>query len=55
MLFKKKGQTTIEYTTIAAIVVASILIMGPYMIRSINAFFKSLDDEVNDSFMEELF
>lgn len=48
-LFGKKGQNTLEYTTIILVVAAGIIVMGPYVIRSVNAHFKSWEDAVNDA------
>lgn len=49
-----KAQASIEYMTIAVLVVTGIVLMGPYVLRSINAHFKSMDDQVQDSFQEEM-
>jgi hypothetical protein len=52
MIRKAKGQSIIEYTFLAMIVLATVMVMGPYFIRSINAHFKlwqeSIDDSIND-------
>ncbi len=48
-----KAQTTLEYLTIITLVTVGILVMSPYVIRSINAYFKTGDDAVEDSFSEE--
>ncbi len=54
MKLPEKAQSTIEYATIATLVILGIVIMGPYVIRAINAHFRSLDDGIKDSFSEEL-
>lgn len=53
-LFSRKAQATIEYALIGTLVIASVLIMGPEVIRSINAYFKGMEDEVEDSFREDM-
>ncbi len=52
--FQKIGQSPIEYATMAALVIAAILIIGPTVVRSINAHFKSLEEGVQDSFREDI-
>ncbi len=54
MKLPQKAQSTIEYATIATLVIMGIIVMGPYIIRSINAHFRSLDDGIKDSFSEEI-
>jgi hypothetical protein len=43
------GQHLIEYTTILILVMAGILVMGPYVIRSWNAHLKGWEDSTRDS------
>jgi|GEM_PF-2038755 len=50
----KKGQSMIEYGTMATLVMVGILLMGPYVVRSINAFFQAIDDDIRDSVTEEI-
>jgi len=50
----KRGQSIIEYTLIAVLVILGILFMGPYVLRSVNAHFKLWDEGVQDSFKENL-
>ena len=50
----KHGQSIIEYTLIAILVVLGIVYMGPYALRSVNGYFKLWDDSVQDSFEENL-
>ena len=50
----KRGQSIIEYTLIAVLVILGIVIMGPYVLRSVNAHFKLWDDGVQDSFKEKI-
>ena len=38
----------------ASLVLVGILIMGPYVVRSINALFQSMDDDVHDSLTEDI-
>ncbi len=54
MSLSPKAQSTIEYMTIITLVIVGILIMSPYVIRSINSYFKTGDDAVEDSFLEEI-
>ncbi len=49
MRLSKTGQSVIEYTLIASLVILGVIVMGPYVIRSINAHFKIWDDSVQDS------
>lgn len=53
MKFSSQAQSTLEYVTIAALIMVGILIMGPYTIRAINAQFKGSSEQVKDSFREE--
>lgn len=48
-----RGQSTLEYVTLAMLVMAGILVMGPYTVRAINSYFKSSSDAVKDSFSEQ--
>ncbi len=50
----KRAQSLIEYSLIIIVVMAGILTMGPYVIRSINSYFKFTEDSVEDSFLEEI-
>jgi hypothetical protein len=50
----KAAQASIEYMTITALVVTGIVIMTPHVIRSINAHFHALDDQVQDSMQEKI-
>jgi hypothetical protein len=54
LLTQTKAQSTMEYIFIATLVMAGIIVMGPYVIRGINAPFKIMDDSVKDSFSEDL-
>lgn len=50
----KRGQSIIEYTLIAILVILGIVYMGPYVLRSVNSYFKLWDTGVQDSFEETL-
>ena len=50
----KTAQHTIEYALILSLVMAGIIIAGPYVIRSWNAHVKSLEDSVTDSMRDPL-
>jgi len=54
MLSTRKGQSIIEYATMAALITVGVLVMGPYVVRSINALFKSIEEDVNDSLNEDI-
>ena len=54
MRLRKKGQSFIEYSIIAVLVILGVVVMGPYVLRSINAHFKMWDDQVQDSHNERL-
>lgn len=49
----KKGQHTIEAIILLTLVVATVVIIGPYVIRSINAYFFKQEQDVHDSFDEQ--
>ena len=48
-----RGQSIIEYSLLLLIVMAGIIVMGPYLIRSWNANAKGWEDSVTDSQMED--
>jgi hypothetical protein len=48
LLHSRRGQSVIEYTLIAVLVMMSVVVMGPYLARSVNAHFKLWDDAVQD-------
>ncbi|MEI7998423.1 MAG: hypothetical protein WCH62_02830 [Candidatus Omnitrophota bacterium] len=52
----KRGQSIIEYSLLAILIIVGIIYMGPYVIRSINAHFKlwqeSIDDTTNDRMLD---
>ena len=48
----KRGQSFIEYSLIFTLVILGVIVMGPYVLRSINAHFKIWDDEIQDSHNE---
>ncbi|MBF0504770.1 MAG: hypothetical protein HQL14_06680 [Candidatus Omnitrophica bacterium] len=50
----RRGQSIVEFTLIAILVILGIVFMGPYVLRSINAYFKLWDTSVQDSFEEKL-
>ena len=50
----KRGQSIIEYALIAVLVILGIVVMGPYVLRSVGAHFKLWDEGVQDSFTENL-
>ena len=54
MRISRQAQSTLEYVTVAALIMTGIFIMGPYTIRAINAQFQGSSDQVKDSFKEVL-
>jgi len=56
MKFKQdmSGQSTLEYMAVAVLVMVGILGMGPYVIRSVNAYFQGAQEQAQDSFREEM-
>ena len=50
----KRAQSLIEFTVLIVLVLAGIILMGPYMIRSINAHMKSWQDSVASSLHEQV-
>ena len=51
-MHRQKGQSIIEYTVLAMLIIVGTIVMGPYVIRSIGGHFKLwqevVDDSVND-------
>jgi hypothetical protein len=54
MHLSKKAQSTLEYCAIAIFVIIGILVMGPYIIRSINAYFQGTKESIKESYLEEI-
>lgn len=54
MHLSKKAQSTIEYSALVVFVIIGILVMGPYIIRSINAYFHGTKESIKDSYLEEI-
>jgi hypothetical protein len=50
----KRGQSMIEYMFIAILIILGIVIMGPYVLRSVNAHFKLWDESVQESATENI-
>jgi hypothetical protein len=50
----KRAQTFIEYATLLMIIMAGVIIMGPYVMRSWNAHVKGWEDSVKDSVEDPL-
>jgi hypothetical protein len=50
-----RGQSVIiEYASIAILIILGILVIGPYVVRSVNAYFKTAEEQAHDSFREEI-
>ncbi|MBF0485634.1 MAG: hypothetical protein HQL16_03865 [Candidatus Omnitrophica bacterium] len=54
MLTSRKGQSIIEYSIIAALVMSAIIFGGPTLLNSIRAYFKTTSDNMHDSFHERM-
>lgn len=50
----KNGQHTLEYMLLLILIMAGIIIGGPYAIRSWNAQIKGWEDSVKDSMTDPL-
>jgi Flp pilus assembly pilin Flp len=49
------GQSVIiEYASIAILIILGILVIGPYVVRSVNAYFKTAEEQAHESFREEI-
>jgi len=51
---KKRGQSLVEYVLIIVLVITGVVVMGPYVLRSVGAHFKLWDEGVQDSFQENI-
>jgi hypothetical protein len=49
-----KAQSLLEYLIVAVIVIGGIMFGGPFLINSINARFRGMDDTVQDAFSENI-
>jgi len=45
---KNKGQSIFEYSALAMLVVVGVIVMGPYIVRSIGAHFKLWQESIDD-------
>ena len=54
MKLNSKGQAKLEFATLYIIIFIVLLLMGPYLWRGINAFFKDIDEQTSDSFSDPL-
>ena len=50
MLRKKKGQSTLEYALIIAVVVAALLVVQIYMRRSVRGRLRASSDQIGDQY-----
>jgi Flp pilus assembly pilin Flp len=50
----RSGQSIIEYTVIAGVVMMAIVLGGPFLVNSVQAHFRGLDDSVQESALEDL-
>lgn len=50
----KTGQHIIEYSVVVILVSVGIIIMGPYVVRSWNAYVKGLEDSVEESLVDPI-
>ncbi len=51
---QKIGQTIVEYALLITLVLAGVMVMGPYVVRSWNANVKGWEDSYQDSFQDPL-
>lgn len=51
---RERGQSALEYLVFMAMVIAAIVIMGPYVVKSVNGMIRGLEDGIKDSIREEL-
>ena len=51
---KRSGQSLIEYALLITLMLAGVLVMGPYVIRSWQANVKGWDDSYKDSFQDPI-
>ena len=54
MHLSKKAQSTMEFCAIIIFVIIGILVMGPYIIRSINAYFHGTKESIKESYLEQI-
>jgi uncharacterized protein (UPF0333 family) len=50
MLLRRKGQSTLEYALIIAVVVAALLVVQIYMRRSVRGRLRSSSDQIGDQY-----
>ena len=54
MRLLRKGQSIIELAMVTVLIIAGIIVAGPYVLHSVNAHFKLWDDSVQDSLNDHL-
>jgi hypothetical protein len=54
MLRSDKGQTVLEYLIIATVIMAGIVVGGPFLARSVSGHFRLLEDSASDSVGEDI-
>jgi hypothetical protein len=54
MFQSDKGQTVLEYLILATIIMAGIVIGGPFLARSVSGHFRLLEDSASDSIGEDI-
>ncbi|MFA6100413.1 MAG: hypothetical protein WC750_06130 [Patescibacteria group bacterium] len=50
----QNAQVVLEYVTLIGLMIAAIIVMGPYTIRSINSYFKFSEEQIQDSAADEI-
>lgn len=53
-IFNRHGQSIVEYSLLIVLVLGSVIVMGPYVIRSWNANVKGWEDSYKDSYQDPL-
>jgi hypothetical protein len=54
MFRSDKGQTVLEYLIVATLILAGIVIGGPFLVRSVSGHFRLLEDSTSDSVGEDI-
>ncbi len=49
----RRGQSTLEYSILIAIIVAAIMAMGAYVRRAVQANLKMVEEQINDEMVRE--
>ena len=50
---RRKGQTALEYCVIQMLIIVAIMLMGPHLVRSVNAYFRGAEEQAQASYQED--